>query len=353
MLKTMLSNIAIILFMHLCLQPLYFANKKQGIRNAVLHVIIVSFTVISLFYFPILIEEKFRFDLRAIPISFISVMHGVIFAIPVVIIASVWRFILGGAGAFPGIIFSIIIPAILSLIIRRFFHWGKFGVMKVLFFPTIIWAVCDLPFLFFVDLDINFYMMRYVTFQLSVLILFAFTKLSYHHLHLLNQFKFNAEHDSLTKLFNMKRFYEEIKALKHLNSEGGYIAMIDIDHFKKINDTYGHQTGDLVLRNFAKILLKHRQQRTIVARYGGEEFIFFKQTDTFEEALQTFEEVRKDVETSQFYRKTGELIGQVTISIGVASFPANSKLEYAVKTADEQLYKAKMNGRNQVVCSIK
>lgn len=270
----MLSNIAIILFMHLCLQPLYFANNKQGKRNAVLHVFIVSLTVISLFYFPILIEEKFRFDLRAIPISFISVMHGVIFAIPVVIIASVWRFILGGAGAFPGIIFSIIIPAILSLIIRRFFHWGKFGVMKVLFFSTIIWAVCDLPFLFFVDLDINFYMMRYVTFQLSILILFAFTKLSYHHLHLLNQFKFNAEHDSLTKLFNMKRFYEEIKAIKPLNREGGYIAMIDIDHFKKINDTYGHQTGDLVLRDFAKILLKHRQQRAIVARYGGEEFIF-------------------------------------------------------------------------------
>ncbi|PTY77441.1 hypothetical protein B5V89_14590 [Heyndrickxia sporothermodurans] len=91
MIKTMLANMAIILFMHLCIQHLYFTYGQKKKRTAILHVIIVSLTVITLFYFPILIENRFRFDLRAIPISFIGIIQGPLYVIPVVIISAIGR----------------------------------------------------------------------------------------------------------------------------------------------------------------------------------------------------------------------------------------------------------------------
>lgn len=101
----------------------YLWTKEK--RTAILHVIIVSLTVIALFYFPILIENRFRFDLRAIPISFIGILHGPLYVIPVVIISAIGRLSLGGLGALPGVIFGITVPAVISLIIRYCVNWKK------------------------------------------------------------------------------------------------------------------------------------------------------------------------------------------------------------------------------------
>ncbi|MBL5767683.1 MULTISPECIES: diguanylate cyclase [Heyndrickxia] len=349
MIKTMLANMAIILFMHRCVQHLYLTYGQKKKRTAILHVIIVSLTVIALFYFPILIENRFRFDLRAIPISFIGILHGPLYVIPVVIISAIGRLSLGGLGALPGVIFGITVPAVISLIIRYCVNWKKINYGKGLLYSTIIWAACDLPFLFYVHLDAEFYLLRYITFQISMLILFSFTKLSFQHNQLLSRFKFFADHDPLTKLYNMKRFNEEIMKTKQTENNKAFIAMLDIDHFKRINDTFGHQAGDQVLIDFAQTLLKFHRKGSIIARYGGEEFIAYKLAPTIEDAASSLDELRKYVEAQQFYTESGDPLSKITISIGIAPLFPDSKLEQAVKIAGGHLYKAKENGRNRVV----
>jgi diguanylate cyclase len=155
--------------------------------------------------------------------------------------------------------------------------------------------------------------------------------------------------DFLTKLFN-KRAIEEYLNLKEAEYERhGHdfcVAMLDLDYFKKINDTYGHDAGDAVLIAFAKILKQEARNSDIVGRYGGEEFMAILGDTDLQGAKIFCEKVRAHVESAHFMYQ-GERIA-VSISIGVAQRSDYPSLKASLKTADEYLYDAKRKGRNRV-----
>jgi diguanylate cyclase (GGDEF)-like protein len=158
-----------------------------------------------------------------------------------------------------------------------------------------------------------------------------------------------SKEDFLTKLYN-KRALDEFMNVKEAEFERyGHnysVVMFDLDHFKQVNDNYGHEAGDAVLGAFAKILKKEARSVDIVGRFGGEEFMaLLSETDSKGGAIFA-EKVRKHVKKARFMYK-GERI-DVTVSCGVSERKVHSSLSSAVNSADEYLYKAKNDGRNQV-----
>lgn len=127
------------------------------------------------------------------------------------------------------------------------------------------------------------------------------------------------------------------------------VLVIDLDHFKEVNDTYGHQAGDLVLQTFAGIAQANLRLGDLLCRYGGEEFGVLLPGVDSPEAITAAERIRRAVETAAFSVGKGQTI-QKTCSIGVAAWPITSRDPLAVvKSADEAVYAAKNAGRNRVV----
>jgi diguanylate cyclase (GGDEF)-like protein len=161
--------------------------------------------------------------------------------------------------------------------------------------------------------------------------------------------KKESKEDFLTKLYNKRALDEviEIKEAEYNRYGRNYsVVMMDIDHFKKVNDTYGHDAGDAVLAAFAKILKAKCRTVDIVGRFGGEEFLaVLSETDT-KGGVIFAEKVRKHVQKARFIYK-GQRI-DVTVSAGVSERSRHVSAQAVLNSADEYLYKAKHNGRNQV-----
>ncbi len=159
-----------------------------------------------------------------------------------------------------------------------------------------------------------------------------------------------SKEDFLTKLYN-KRALDEFMKIKEAEFDRYQhdfsIVLLDIDHFKLVNDNYGHDAGDAVLSAFAKILKREARSVDIVGRFGGEEFmVILSETDANGGAIFA-EKVRIQVQKAKFMYKNERI--NVTLSAGVSERKKNSSLNNVVKSADNNLYKAKNNGRNQVV----
>jgi diguanylate cyclase (GGDEF)-like protein len=156
--------------------------------------------------------------------------------------------------------------------------------------------------------------------------------------------------DGLTKLYIRKyfreRLYEEWQRSKR-NKSSLTLAMLDIDHFKNINDTYGHQAGDLVLKELADILRKNCRSIDIPCRYGGEEFTIILSETSRDQALVFLERIRTVIEASRIDYHDHSI--QVTMSLGYASFPDldPGDLESFIEMADRALYISKKTGRNK------
>lgn len=154
--------------------------------------------------------------------------------------------------------------------------------------------------------------------------------------------------DELTSLPNRREFNETLGRLVAARRRYGHIfsvAIIDIDHFKGVNDTLGHLTGDKVLKQLADILLKATRKNDLVARWGGEEFVVILDATDLANARIPLERIRQMVETTDFGIKR-----KVTISIGFASPSDSESAEQLMESADRTLYRAKNSGRNRV-CS--
>jgi len=160
--------------------------------------------------------------------------------------------------------------------------------------------------------------------------------------------------DSLTGIANRKFFDRELEhcVAKAQASNGGLcLVMIDIDHFKAINDTFGHMAGDEVLRVVAHSLKQHVQPNDLAARLGGEEFAIILPDAPLRSALTVAEHVRCRIMAMHFMkRSTGENIGKVTLSGGVAAYRKGDTAWSLIQRADNCLYAAKRHGRNRVVC---
>ena len=162
--------------------------------------------------------------------------------------------------------------------------------------------------------------------------------------------------DPLTGLGNRKYFDRMIEiAVQNAVAAGEPLSllMFDIDHFKSFNDSYGHLTGDQVLRLVGMSLKQTIKGQDITARYGGEEFAVVLPNTSLRQALTVADHIRRAVMAKELKKKsTGEILGRVTISVGVSMLKPGEDTDSLIERADACLYAAKRNGRNRVVCEI-
>lgn len=158
-----------------------------------------------------------------------------------------------------------------------------------------------------------------------------------------------ATHDPLTSLYNRRYFESEVTRRISAQTDDVFsIFMIDADHFKNVNDTYGHKTGDKVLMVLASTAEKALRENDIVARYGGEEFIVYLSQTGAEEAKVVADRLREAISRLVVKSDAGEDI-RFTVSIGISSSTASKDINELIKMSDMALYKAKENGRNQCI----
>jgi diguanylate cyclase (GGDEF)-like protein/PAS domain S-box-containing protein len=160
--------------------------------------------------------------------------------------------------------------------------------------------------------------------------------------------------DALTGLYNRRYLEESLEREIHRAGRSGHqmsVLMFDVDHFKKFNDTFGHEAGDLLLRQMGECITSFVRKSDIACRYGGEEFALLMPELSVEQAQLRAEALRKSVEAMEVqYRR--QPLGKVTISVGVATYPLHgSEGTELMNAADAALYKAKHEGRNRVVCA--
>jgi diguanylate cyclase len=167
----------------------------------------------------------------------------------------------------------------------------------------------------------------------------------------LEQVRRDAMTDGLTNLANRKAFDEALaRAVEETEAAGRplTLAVLDIDHFKKFNDTWGHQTGDQVIRYVASVIARAGAEPRTAARYGGEEFAIIFPGESARSALAVLEEVREEVASRMLKRRsTNEDLGAVTVSVGLAERLPGEPVAGLIERADSALYTSKHSGRNR------
>jgi two-component system, cell cycle response regulator len=160
--------------------------------------------------------------------------------------------------------------------------------------------------------------------------------------------------DEKTGLYNYRYFMERLTdEFKRARRYGNRLtlAMFDIDHFKEVNDRFGHPAGDTALREFGEIMVRSSRETDIIARYGGEEFVALLPQTTAVHGQRLAERIRRVTEAHRFHGTDApEAMIRVTVSAGVATFPLNERIllpEDLIKAADDALYRAKGAGRNR------
>lgn len=162
-----------------------------------------------------------------------------------------------------------------------------------------------------------------------------------------------ANYDALSGIFNRRAF--NLQSAQHFNKsrENNHplsVLMCDVDFFKNVNDTYGHSTGDEVIKTVAQVMLEHTRNSDVVARYGGEEFIALLPRTSKHEASIVAEKIRRSIESIEINIDNHQL--RFTISIGISDLKStDSDIDNVILRADEALYNAKESGRNQVLMS--
>jgi diguanylate cyclase (GGDEF)-like protein len=161
--------------------------------------------------------------------------------------------------------------------------------------------------------------------------------------------------DPLTGLYNRRHMEaslerEELRAKRRALPVA--IIMLDIDHFKRLNDAHGHEAGDVVLRELAGLVRRCIRGEDIACRYGGEEFILILPEAPLEIAQRRAEEIR--LRGSELHVQYRDKVLTITLSLGVAAFPQHAAdVRSVVRLADDALYQAKKSGRNRVVVAVK
>lgn len=156
--------------------------------------------------------------------------------------------------------------------------------------------------------------------------------------------------DSLTNLLNHTAFRsvlaKEVERAARSNNAFA-LAMMDLDHFKKVNDTHGHAAGDSVLKSLARLLIQRLRKSDIIGRYGGEEFVALLPDCNAEQAFQIMNDIRKSFSEIEFYHSEKSVFS-VTFSCGISTYPEAPNAKLLSDSADQALYVAKANGRNQI-----
>lgn len=164
----------------------------------------------------------------------------------------------------------------------------------------------------------------------------------------IDELEYLASRDTMTGIYNRRKFFELSKLMFDQYTESIYVAMLDIDHFKKVNDSFGHDAGDLVIKLVAQTISQMLPDNSIFARIGGEEFVAVCVDDSVQRIEQLFEDIKEAIATSCVDYNGHEI--SFTISNGVArKNPSIKSIDELLKQADLALYDAKNSGRNKIV----
>lgn len=176
------------------------------------------------------------------------------------------------------------------------------------------------------------------------------------------KYRRQAVHDDLTGLYNRRHFLvQAVKEASRQKRRNGSLALLllDIDHFKSVNDRYGHAAGDIVLRGVAELVINSLRKGDMGARYGGEEMVLLLADTDLAGAMRAAERLRRDIADMKMATRSGEIC--VTVSLGVAmlscseqaDLPLRRQVEEGIRRADEAMYQAKETGRNRVcACEV-
>lgn len=169
---------------------------------------------------------------------------------------------------------------------------------------------------------------------------------------LIQNLEFLSYYDQLTGIFNRRKFFEVGENMFMTQPESLYAFMMDIDKFKRINDTYGHPTGDIVIRKVSKVMTDVLKDKALLGRIGGEEFAVLISAGDDEKAFEVIEKIRRGVEQLSIQSDKGDLL-KVTISGGVGKYDDSmANLDMLLHKADEALYDSKNQGRNRSIFRV-
>ena len=158
-----------------------------------------------------------------------------------------------------------------------------------------------------------------------------------------NEIRFKSEHDPLTGVRNRESFNQYLAAANNKGDISGSVIMFDIDDFKKINDTYGHDIGDVALKVISVVAQSQIRNTDIIVRWGGEEFVILIEGINLDQAIEKAEDIRLSIERTPYHEDK-----HLTVSVGVAEIAKGESIENTVKRADDNLYKSKAAGKNRV-----
>lgn len=220
------------------------------------------------------------------------------------------------------------------------------GILVTVTSIVLYYAVSVLLFGFFNLVIVTFYPMFALGFAYVVTVSFTQGVQSVERMYLFKQ----ATHDGLTQLYNVRHFNllleSEFKSISTLKFRPLSIIMADIDNFKRVNDTYGHASGDLILKEVASIIQSKCRQLDVVGRYGGEEFIVMLSGAKAQDAANLADKMRQAVAAKKF--KLGNVMYSTTISMGVAQYTDEKSKNELVDNADKALYQSKRTGKDKV-----
>ena len=228
-------------------------------------------------------------------------------------------------------------------------HGLSRGVLNLILFLILISFILFYPHPSLLDTTYTFaYKIRIVLSFIVVIILSSvyeyFHELSSARMKTLKKdLEFFLRSDELTGLYNRRGYQDKVTGNKNAFSA---ILMCDIDHFKNVNDTYGHHAGDYVIQEVAKCIKNTLRRDDIAVRWGGEEFLIFLSVTTLNNAYLVSEKIRETIESSTF-SYSDEIKINITVSIGISKLNENISLENAIMNADNAMYVSKADGRNK------
>lgn len=308
-----------------------------------------------LMVFSIEIAENALIDLHFIPIMLLILFEETFSAVIGSFLIIIGRFILGETTSF-AMTTPVLIIALLAgfLLIHKLYQPNQFSYFKnlimILFSNIVFIAMMMIHFNAFFQL-LRFVPVYGVVSIVGGLTAFFFLQYLIKAAYLFSKYQEEIRTDFLTGLYNMRSFETVWNPLIHktlANEEKLTLLTIDIDHFKQINDTYGHPAGNQILKEFSNILRKNIRSLDIAFRNGGDEFSIILPGCTLLRALDMAEKIRKEVEEYSFQTSNNQIV-QVTVSIGAVTYPDNCiNHDRIIYAADEYLYKAKQLGRNKV-----
>jgi diguanylate cyclase len=355
-LKDFLANAAILIaFVSICYQIFRDRGLNPSLpkNHRILSGVVLGFLGVSLMIYGIHLPYNIIIDLRNLAVILSAISGGWLSAAITTVIICIFRILLYGVNttSITAIILLLIIAFISCIIAAskiKYQHKWLFsvGISEL--------ATCIALGMLIKDINLRKTIIMLYFFATSIMALLFYYYVVYIEdlTESFRRYKLEAKRDFLTGLNNVRQFnnlYRDIIDNAIARHEMVSLLFIDIDFFKKINDSYGHQAGDLVLKKLGEILIKTCRSIDIVSRNGGEEFSVILIDCPPSIAIEIAERIRNAVEAASIELTDTDKIN-VTVSIGISSYPNPiNNYEHLIEKADEALYEAKETGRNKVV----